>query len=69
MLVVSRKRAESICISDSVVVTVLRIRGGQVKIGIDAPRGTPVHRGELCEKARARTAQKHVEVKIRGEVG
>lgn len=46
MLVLSRKARESICISDNVVVTVLGIRGRQVRIGIEAPAETPVHRKE-----------------------
>ncbi len=50
MLVLSRKRKESIFINDNVVVTVLRIHGGQVKIGIDAPNGVPVHRKEVYDR-------------------
>lgn len=50
MLVLSRKQTESICINDNVVVTVLSIRGSRVKIGIEAPRETPVHRKEVCER-------------------
>lgn len=49
MLVLSRKQKESIHISDNVVVTVLEIRGNRVRLGIDAPRGVPVHRTEVHE--------------------
>jgi len=47
MLVLNRKELESIQISDSVVVTVLTIRGGSVKLGIEAPRQIRVIRSEL----------------------
>ena len=52
MLVLSRKRRESIFINDNVVVTVLRICGNQVQLGIDAPVEVPVHRKEVHEKIR-----------------
>ena len=47
MLVFSRKSTESIHISDSIVVTVLEVRGGKVRIGIEAPKHTHVIRSEL----------------------
>jgi len=57
MLVLSRKQRESIFISDNVVVTVLRIRGDHVTIGIDAPSGVPVHRQEVFEKINGQGVQ------------
>jgi carbon storage regulator len=50
MLVLSRKLNESIVIKDDIVVTVLRIRGDKVLLGIEAPGEIPVHRQELYEK-------------------
>jgi len=47
MLVLSRKSTESINIGDSIVVTVLRIQGNKVRIGIDAPKEIHVIRSEL----------------------
>jgi carbon storage regulator CsrA len=47
MLVLSRKQEEQIRIGDQIVVTVLRIKGNTVKIGIDAPRSVRVVRTEL----------------------
>lgn len=44
MLVLSRKENEQIVIDGNVVVTVLDIRKGRVRLGIDAPRHVPVHR-------------------------
>lgn len=50
MLVLTRKPGENIRIGADVVVTVLGVRSGHVKIGIQAPRGVPVHREEVYEK-------------------
>jgi carbon storage regulator CsrA len=47
MLVLSRKQKQQIRIGDDVVVTVLQIKGGSVRIGIEAPRSVHVMRGEL----------------------
>lgn len=49
MLVLSRQRNESICIGDDVVITVIEIRGDKVRLGIEAPRETGVHRREVYE--------------------
>jgi carbon storage regulator len=48
MLVLSRREAESIIIGGDIVVTVVSIRGDQVRIGIDAPRSIAVHRQEVA---------------------
>lgn len=49
MLVLSRQRDESIMIGDNVVITVVDIRGDKVRLGIQAPRETPVHRREIYD--------------------
>lgn len=49
MLVLTRKANQSITIGHEIRVTVLEIRGGQVRLGIDAPRETPVNRTEVFE--------------------
>lgn len=49
MLVLSRKRGESIMIGDDVEITVLDIRGNKVRLGIAAPAEIPVHRKEVYE--------------------
>ena len=49
MLVLSRKKNESIVINDNVVVTVVEVRGYKVRIGIEAPRDVTVHRQEVLE--------------------
>lgn len=47
MLVLSRKKEESIVIADNIVITVVEIRGDKVRLGIVAPKDVPVHREEV----------------------
>jgi carbon storage regulator len=49
MLVLSRKKNESIIINDDITVTVVEIRGDKVRLGIDAPKDVSVHRQEVWE--------------------
>ena len=50
MLVLSRKAEESMFIGDDIKITVLDIRGGQVRIGITAPQNIKIHREEVYER-------------------
>lgn len=50
MLVLSRQRDETICIGNSVTVTVVDIRGDKVRLGVNAPRTIPVHREEVAAR-------------------
>jgi len=50
MLVLSRKKRETIVIDDRITVTIVRIKGDTVRLGIEAPREVPVHRGELQQR-------------------
>jgi carbon storage regulator len=47
VLVLTRRPGESIVVGNQVVVTVLEVRGDQVRVGIDAPREVQVHREEV----------------------
>lgn len=47
MLVLSRKKNESIMIGDDIVITVVEIRGDKIRLGIQAPQIVPVHRKEV----------------------
>jgi carbon storage regulator len=49
MLVLSRKKDESIIINDHIRVTIVEIRGDKVRLGIDAPKEVTVHRREVYE--------------------
>lgn len=57
MLVLTRRANQSIVIGSDIVVTILEVRGDQVRIGIDAPRSVTVHREEVfAELERANRA-------------
>jgi len=47
MLVLSRKKNESIVIDGNIVITVVEIRGDKIRLGIQAPREIPIHRSEV----------------------
>lgn len=49
MLVLSRKKNESIIINNDIVITIVEIRGDKVRLGIEAPKDVPVHRQEVYE--------------------
>jgi carbon storage regulator len=56
MLVLSRKKNESIVINNDIIVTVVEIRGDKVRLGIVAPKEVPVHRQEVYEAIHGKEA-------------
>ena len=52
MLVLSRKKNESIIINDDITIVVVEIRGDKVRLGVEAPKEIPVHRNEVYEAIR-----------------
>ncbi len=49
MLVLSRKKNESIVINDDITIVVVEIRGDKVRLGVEAPMDVPVHRREVYD--------------------
>jgi carbon storage regulator len=72
MLVLSRKKDETIMIGDEVEITIVDVRGDKVRLGITAPKSIPVHRREVYdaiqrEKKAAAESQNHVEQECKEE--
>jgi carbon storage regulator len=56
MLILTRRVGETLMIGDEVSVTVLGVKGNQVRIGVNAPRDVTVHREEIYERIRKERA-------------
>lgn len=61
MLVLSRQLDEKIIIGESIVITVVEIRRGLVRLGIDAPRDVPVHREEVYNAIKEAEQNSHAD--------
>ena len=53
MLILTRRVGESVVIGEDVIVTVLGVKGNQVRIGINAPKTVAVHREEIFERIKS----------------
>jgi carbon storage regulator len=56
MLVLSRKKNESIVINNDITIVVVEIRGDKVRLGVEAPKEVPVHRREVYDAIRRNDA-------------
>ena len=56
MLILTRRVGETLMVGDEVTVTVLGVKGNQVRIGVNAPRDVAVHREEIYERIRRERA-------------
>lgn len=50
MLVLTRRAGEEIRIGDDIIVSIVEIKGSQIRVGISAPSSVSIHRGEIYEK-------------------
>ena len=69
MLVLSRKKNESIVINNDITITVVEIRGDKVRLGIVAPKEVPVHRQEVYEAIHGKMPESAAVVVKPGEPG
>ena len=63
MLVLSRKKNESIVINDDITIVVVEIRGDKVRLGVEAPKEVPVHRREVFDAIRRNEAMANSKAK------
>lgn len=57
MLVLTRKPGEEVTIGEAIVISVLEVRGSQVRLGISAPQEVTIHRGEIYERIREKNLE------------
>ena len=68
MLVLSRKKNESIVINNDITIVVVEIRGDKVRLGVEAPKEVPVHRREVYDAIkRGELEQRHEAGEAAGE--
>jgi len=60
MLILTRRVGETLMVGDEVTVTVLGVKGNQVRIGVNAPREVSVHREEIYERIKAEQQQDNI---------
>jgi carbon storage regulator len=58
MLILTRRVGETLMVGDDITVTVLGVKGNQVRIGVNAPRNVAVHREEIYERIKLEQNQK-----------
>ena len=64
MLILSRRVGEQTRIGDDITITVLQVKGQQVRIGIEAPKDVAVHREEIWLKIQAEAAEQDLDATV-----
>ena len=66
MLILTRRAGETVMIGNDVTITVLGVKGNQVRIGINAPRDVAVHREEIFERIQSEQSAKDTDASAEG---
>lgn len=69
MLILTRRIGETLNIGDEVQVTVLGIKGNQVRIGVSAPKEVPVHREEIYERIKKEKEAGNIPLQVQHKEG
>ena len=64
MLILTRRVGETMMVGDDVTVTVLGVKGNQVRIGVNAPKHVDVHREEIFQRIQREKAQQAEELEV-----
>jgi len=67
MLILTRRTGETVYIGNEVTLTILGVKGNQVRIGINAPKNVPIHREEIYERIKRELAGGDVNGNVAGE--
>ncbi len=67
MLILTRRVGETVVIGDDVTVTVLGVKGNQVRLGVNAPKEVAVHRQEIFERIQKEQAEQPVKIAAAGD--
>ncbi|MEL0138157.1 MAG: carbon storage regulator CsrA [Halieaceae bacterium] len=59
MLILTRRVGESLMVGDDVTITVLGVKGNQVRVGVKAPKEVAVHREEILNRIEEASSQEH----------
>lgn len=63
MLILTRRTGESIVIGDDVIITIIRVVGNQVRLGIEAPKDIPIHREEIYHRIKNEQKSSYYELR------
>ena len=67
MLILTRRAGETVMVGSDITITVLGVKGNQVRIGINAPKDVAVHREEIYERIQSEIAAEKAEKAVGGE--